>query len=69
MNNLNSHIFAQVNCVWEKWSLWSGCSTTCGEGSRTRMRRILSHEENGGSCNGHSIETKHDNCGECPSGK
>ena len=61
-------VFFQVNCVWETWSAWSPCSISCGKGTKTRIRRILSHEENGGSCKGHSIETSHVDCGNCPTG-
>ena len=42
---------------------------TCGIGTRTRIRRIQSHEENGGACTGDSIETLQETCGSCPAGK
>ena len=58
-----------VDCTWEQWTSWSSCSATCGPGRRNRYRRIQSHEENGGSCDGASVETMQTSCGNCPDGK
>ena len=73
LNDVSSHyvmyiFFVSVDCEWEPWSSWSTCSLTCGPGIKTRIRRIHSHERNGGSCNGDSIETSQESCGVCPSG-
>ena len=57
-----------VNCQWESWGSWSACSITCGTGSKVRIRRILSYEENGGTCTGDSIEVSQVDCGTCPVG-
>ena len=62
----NSNI---VNCIWESWSSWSTCSITCGTGTQFRIRRIQSHEENGGTCTGDVTEVSQVNCGTCPAGK
>ena len=34
-----------------KWGDWSLCSTTCGPGSKTRKRTIVTRAKCGGSCN------------------
>ena len=58
-----------MNCIWESWSSWSTCSITCGTGTQFRIRRIQSHEENGGTCTGDVTEVSQVNCGTCPAGK
>ena len=62
------YIYNIVNCVWESWSSWSTCSMTCGTGTKTRIRRISTHEEYGGTCTGDSIEVSQVTCGTCPAG-
>ena len=60
--------FTIVDCEWDIWSAWSTCSITCGTGSKIRIRRIQSYEENGGTCTGDSIEVSQVDCGTCPVG-
>ena len=37
-----------VDCVVSQWTGWGGCSTSCGEGSRTRTRSIETEMADGG---------------------
>jgi len=37
-----------VDCTWQDWSEWSGCTCSCEGGQRTRSRRIRDAPQNGG---------------------
>ena len=39
---------------WSEWSKWSKCSTTCGEGTRTRRRNCLGPHD----CDGRSTQSE-----------
>ena len=59
-----------VSCVWGMWDDWSNCSRTCGGGTQSRSRRVVTHEENGGTaCSGPSSQSQVCNTGACPPGK
>ena len=53
-------IFVSVDGQWVDWMQWSGCSVTCGPGTRTRQRLCLDpRPSNGGSdCAGSASETE-----------
>ncbi|XP_068682721.1 uncharacterized protein [Montipora foliosa] len=59
-------IFQQVKDVgyWSPWQPWSLCSTTCGNGARTRMRTCVS-SVGGGGCSGSDMEKERCNLAEC----
>ena len=48
---LNSH---PCPCLWEEWSDWGMCSSSCGGGVSIRTRRVLREAVNGGPCVGPS---------------
>ena len=56
------HHFLFVAAVWGIWSSWSGCTSSCGGGRRSRVRSCL----NGNTCHGPTHE--YENCNElfCP---
>ncbi|CAE7323413.1 Hmcn1 [Symbiodinium natans] len=37
-----------TDCVLADWSNWKACSVTCGNGTSTRMRKVLVKEDGGG---------------------
>jgi len=55
------------DCVFADWQEWTSCSTTCGEGRYTRMRRIKVPARNEGQpCKGMTLETASCEVEECP---
>mmetsp|Transcript_104306 Transcript_104306/g.185437 ORF Transcript_104306/g.185437 Transcript_104306/m.185437 type:complete len:1642 (-) Transcript_104306:206-5131(-) len=45
-------------CVFSDWHMWTTCSTSCGEGRHTRMRRIEQEDRlNGETCDDAILET------------
>ena len=53
-------------CQWGEWSPWNECSRTCGKGTKTRDRKKLVEEKNGGKCPGRSKEKVNCNDKQCP---
>lgn len=48
-----------VDCEWDDWSSWEGCSTTCGKGSMKRSRIRKVYEKDGGhTCYGYEDDEK-----------
>ncbi|XP_071950823.1 spondin-1-like [Antedon mediterranea] len=48
-----------INCVWGDWQEWTSCSVTCGNGTQTRIRIVMTPESCGGmTCNGLSEQHK-----------
>ena len=56
-----------ADCTWDTWSAWSRCTTTCGDGIRTRTRTKAIKEVGGGLCNGQPSETEICNPKSCQS--
>jgi competence ComEA-like helix-hairpin-helix protein len=55
-----------VDCVMSKWSQPKPCSATCGYGTRTQHRRIISKNENDGKACGAIVNTIACSVAECP---
>uniref|UniRef100_A0A3Q4AIE2 Uncharacterized protein n=1 Tax=Mola mola TaxID=94237 RepID=A0A3Q4AIE2_MOLML len=55
-----------VNGKWQPWSLWSGCTKTCGGGSQQRHRICYGPFFGGQSCPGEREEIQHCNEKRCP---
>ena len=63
---LNFNIIAAIAAEWQEWGEWSGCTASCGEGSRVRAR-ACSEALFGGDqqCSGNSTEAGHCEISEC----
>ena len=57
-----------VDCKWNDWQPWSGCSGTihCGSGTRTKSRTKSVIENSSGTCLGNPSEIEFCDLGECP---
>jgi hypothetical protein len=56
-----------VDCKLGGWGPWSGCSKTCGGGTRTRPRIVETQPAHGGkACEGPMVETQACNAHHCP---
>ncbi|XP_048850381.1 adhesion G protein-coupled receptor B1-like isoform X2 [Brienomyrus brachyistius] len=52
--------------VWDEWSPWSLCSSTCGRGYRDRSRTCKQPQFGGNPCSGPEKQTKFCNIAVCP---
>ena len=51
--------FILVDCKWGEFDGWSKCSKTCGKGTQTRSRSIVTPAANGGKeCEGDPKEVR-----------
>jgi len=59
-------IACPIDCLPEPWALWSGCTKTCGSGTRSRERGVIRAADHGGVACGvlHQLETCEDQ--HCP---
>jgi hypothetical protein len=55
-----------INCVMSGWSLYSGCTHSCGSGTQSRTRRIETQSNFGGAACGKTKEVKQCNTEACP---
>ncbi|GFN97243.1 sco-spondin-like [Plakobranchus ocellatus] len=55
-----------VNGAWEEWSVWSECSLTCANGTRTRYRNCTGPFYEGLPCDGAAQDEERCNTHECP---
>ena len=56
--------------TWSTWSAFSGCSATCGNGTRTAYRNCTpsaTATSSSATCNGSSVNTTSCYAGPCPS--
>lgn len=55
-----------VDCTWNDWGGWGGCSASCGGGSQSRSRSNNPPSGGGAACSGPSSETQSCNPQPCP---
>eukprot|EP00441_Pelagodinium_beii_P048005 CAMPEP_0197624826 /NCGR_PEP_ID=MMETSP1338-20131121/4350_1 /TAXON_ID=43686 ORGANISM="Pelagodinium beii, Strain RCC1491" /NCGR_SAMPLE_ID=MMETSP1338 /ASSEMBLY_ACC=CAM_ASM_000754 /LENGTH=1716 /DNA_ID=CAMNT_0043195061 /DNA_START=154 /DNA_END=5304 /DNA_ORIENTATION=+ len=56
-----------VDCEWNDWQDWRGCSTTCGTGTGMRLRDVKTPMQNGGKeCAGGLSQNRECNLRFCP---
>lgn len=55
-----------ANCVQTAWSDWSSCTTTCGTGTWTATRSVVTAASNGGVACGESKKAGRCTMGPCP---
>ena len=61
-------MFAEINCRWGEWGLWSRCSADCKGGMTKRTRTVANERKEGGlECKGLGQEVK--KCNEHPCGR
>ncbi len=69
MNIFNVFLLADTyHCskgMWGPWQPWSGCSVTCGEGVRERVRECLLPSSGGMQCTGMVREQSHCSLEDC----
>jgi hypothetical protein len=53
----HTYVNCPVDCVWTSYSSWSGCSRSCGYGTKTRSRNRISEKYGGLPCPGSSVST------------
>ncbi|KAL3318766.1 hypothetical protein Ciccas_002575 [Cichlidogyrus casuarinus] len=61
------NMLPDCDCIWAEWTPWTVCSASCGPGSRSRIRTVLSRlRGKGKNCAGSFMQQ--DNCqiSECP---
>uniref|UniRef100_A0AAY4ACJ2 Adhesion G protein-coupled receptor B1a n=1 Tax=Denticeps clupeoides TaxID=299321 RepID=A0AAY4ACJ2_9TELE len=62
----NNSAVCPVHGVWEEWSPWSLCSSTCGRGERERTRTCKPPQFGGEPCTGPEKQRKFCNIAVCP---
>ncbi|XP_034730635.1 adhesion G protein-coupled receptor B1 isoform X9 [Etheostoma cragini] len=55
-----------VDGVWNEWSNWSSCSTSCSNGTMQRIRECNGPSYGGSECRGEWLETVDCFLGDCP---
>ena len=63
----NSHHYGfLVDCEEGQWEPWGKCSVTCGEGTKTRTRKVIKESKNKGKKCGPLEESDDCKTDECP---
>ena len=66
LSRTTSYLAVAIDCEWGSWTI-KDCSTSCGQGTRTKTRSVKVKAIHGGKCAG--IRTMKEDCNleKCPS--
>ena len=69
ISNLIVKLLISVDGGWDKWSVWSKCSVTCGGGTHERYRSCTNPapQHGGADCTGQDVMSEACNTNNCPS--
>ena len=53
--------YHRIAATWDKWGTWDGCSATCGNGTKIRVKECVNPDFNktGISCDGDQPQASH----------
>ena len=49
---INLLFIYHIAAIWGEWGVWESCSTTCGDGIKTRVKECLNSDFSNISCDG-----------------
>mmetsp|Transcript_126555 Transcript_126555/g.300570 ORF Transcript_126555/g.300570 Transcript_126555/m.300570 type:complete len:1475 (-) Transcript_126555:127-4551(-) len=59
--------FCPIHCEWSEWADWTSCSTSCGNGTESKARRVTVQADYGGvPCTGESALSRSCFAKSCP---
>ena len=66
LSRTTSNIAVAIDCEWGSWTI-KGCSSTCGQGTRMKIRSVKIKATHGGKCVGKNKMIEACNLKKCPS--
>ena len=64
--SLTTSLAVAMDCEWGSWSI-NDCSSTCGPGTRTKLRTVSIKARHGGKCIGKNVMNEPCIIKNCPS--
>ena len=65
LSRTTSNLAVAIDCEWGSWTT-KGCSSTCGQGTRIKIRTVKVKATQGGKCVGKNTMNEACNLGKCP---
>ena len=66
LSRTTSNLAVAIDCEWGSWTT-KGCSSTCGQGTRIKIRTVKVKATPGGKCVGKNTMNEACNLRKCPS--
>ena len=66
LSRTTSYLAVAIDCEWGSWTI-KDCSTSCGQGTRTKTRSVKVKAAHGGKCPGKRTMKEDCNLKKCPS--